>query len=201
MPSVSIHRAPFHSNISQSIAYEISKRWLLQHWEDRNLTHTADWDKIDVPLFKRSRETTTTHIAHSITKFMSNTLPTMTIKQLRGHATTNLCPRCGVTTNTIEHMFQCTHTGSYGRWTVSVDALRKWLEDRNTDPYIVILLANALLYIAGEINDLPQFPNLALHSDILGIGWSFIILGIIPTSLAHTKQTYFTHIRSKKKGI
>ena len=88
--SVSVHRSPVHSNISQYISYEISKLWLLQHWDDRNLTHTAYWDKIDLTLFEKLWETTTVHMKHFITKCMSNTLPNMTILQLRGHPTTNL---------------------------------------------------------------------------------------------------------------
>ena len=52
IPSVSIHGSPLHSNIAQSIAYEIYKLRLLQHWDNRNLTHTADWDKIDLASLK-----------------------------------------------------------------------------------------------------------------------------------------------------
>ena len=75
-----------------------------------------------------------------------------------------------------------------------VDALHKWIEDWNTDPDITILLADALLYIVGEKNDLFQCPNLTLHSDILRIGWPSILLSIIYTSLTRTQQTYFKHI-------
>ena len=82
-----------------------------------------------------------------------------------------------------------------------VDALRKWIEAQNTDPDIEILLADKRLYIAGERNDLPQCPNLTLNSYILRIGWSSIILGIIPTSLERTQQTYFNHTGSKKTGL
>ena len=96
MPSLSIHGSTVHSNITQYIVYEISKRGLLQHWYYPNLTRTEDWDKIDITLFKQTRETTTVHMAHFITKFLSNTLPTMTILQQQGHASTNLCPSCGV---------------------------------------------------------------------------------------------------------
>ena len=78
--------------------------------------------------------------------------------------------------------------------------LLKWLEDCNTDTDIAILLAGALLYIAGERNDLPKCKNLTLHSGILSIGWSSIILGILPTSLAYTQKTYFTHI-GRKTGL
>ena len=46
--SVSIHEAPFHSNVAQSIAYEISECWILQYWDDQYLTHTAYWDEIDL---------------------------------------------------------------------------------------------------------------------------------------------------------
>ena len=35
LPIISIHGAPIHSNLVQWIAYEISKRRLLQHWDDR----------------------------------------------------------------------------------------------------------------------------------------------------------------------
>ena len=81
MTSVLIHGSPIQSNIAQSIAYEISKRRLLQHLDDWNLTHMSDWDEIDLILFKKLRETTTAHMVHFITKLMSNTLPTMTILQ------------------------------------------------------------------------------------------------------------------------
>ena len=144
---------------------------------------------------------TNSHLVHLITKYMSNTLPTMKILQRRGHATANLCPRCRVTPETIQHVYQCTHKLSRGRWIVSVDALRKWNEARNTNPDIVILLAKKRLYIVGERNDLPQCLNLTLNSDILYIVWLSIILGVIPTSLVRTKQTYLTHIRSQKTGL
>ena len=80
---------------------------------------------------------------------------------------------------------------------MSVDALQKCLEKHNTDPDITNLFADLLLYIAGEVNDLPQCPNLALHSNLLFIGWPYIILGFIHKSLAHTQQKYFTHMGSK----
>ena len=48
MSIISIHGATVHSNIAHSIAYKISKRQLLQHWGDWDLTHTADWDGIDL---------------------------------------------------------------------------------------------------------------------------------------------------------
>ena len=154
IPSISTHGYPFHSNISQSIAYKISKHRILQHWNDQNLTHTSDWEEIDPKLFKQSRETTTAHMEHFIVKCMSNTLPTIIILQQKGQATTNLFPRCEETPKTIQHLYQCTHEGSCSQWKALVDALWKWIEAQNTDPDIVILLADALLYIAVERNDL-----------------------------------------------
>ena len=91
----------------------------------------------------------------------------------------------------IQHLYQCTHYGMHIRWTALVHALRKCLKAQNTD---------VLLYISGKINVLPQFSNIALHSDILRIGWLSMILGIIPTSLARTQETYFTQI-GKKTGL
>ena len=83
-------------------------------------------------------------MARFIKKFMNNTLPIMTILKQRGQATTNLCPRCGLDTETIQHLYQCTHEVIHSSWTASVDTLRKWLEDWNTDPDIEIILADAL---------------------------------------------------------
>ena len=96
-------------------------------------------------------------------------------------------------------MYQCTHKVSRGRWTALVDAFQKWLEKRKTVLNISTFFLNVLLYLVGEVNDLPQFPNLTIHSDILHIGWPSIILGFITKSLACTQQTYFTHIGSKKR--
>ena len=132
---------------------------------------------------------------------MSNILTTMIILQRQVHVTTNLCPCYRVTTKKIQHLYQCTHKGIRGRWTASVDALRKCIEAWNTDPYIAIILADTLLYTVGEINDSTQCPNLTLHSDIFHIGYSYITLGIITTSIARTQKTYFTHIGSRKNGI
>ena len=131
---------------------------------------------------------------------MSNTLPTMTIIYRRGHATTNLCPRFGVTPETIHHLYQCTYKGSSDIWTALVDALCKSLKARNTEPDIVIVSADALLYTLWERNNLPQCPNLTLHSKIFRIGWLSILWGIIPTFLARTQQTYFNHT-GNKNGI
>ena len=69
------------------------------------------------------------------------------------------------------------------------------------DPDITIILADTLLYIEGERNDVTQYPKLTLHSDILHTIWLSIILGIIPKSLALTQQLYFTHTGSKKNKI
>ena len=167
MPIISIQIAPVHSNIAQYITYEISKRQLLQHWDDQKLTHTADWDYIDLTSFKQARLMISFHMAHFITKCISNTLSTMTFIQRQGHATTNLFPRYDITLVIIQHLYQCTHKGIRDRWTNSVDTLRKWLEAQNTDPYIAVLLDKSLLYIVGERNDLTQWPSLTVHSDIL----------------------------------
>ena len=55
---------------------------------------------------------------------------------------------------------------------------------------------SALLNITEEENDLTQFLNQTLHSDILRIGWPSIILSFISKYLARTQQTYLTHIGS-----
>ena len=64
----------------------------------------------------------------------------MTILQQQGHASSNICPLCGMIPETIQHMHQCTHEGSCVGRTASVDAFQKWLETRNTDPDIMIFL-------------------------------------------------------------
>ena len=137
-------------------------------------------------------------MASFIKKCMSNTFSTMTILLQWWHAKNNLCLRCGLDLETIHHLYQCNHEGGRGRQTASVDALQKWLEARNIDPDISIIFVNKLLYITEGRNDLPQCTNQALHSEILCIVWPSIILGFIPTSLALTQQTYFTHKGSKK---
>ena len=48
LPSVSISGVPVHSILAQSIAYKISKRRILQYWDDRNLNYMADWEWIDL---------------------------------------------------------------------------------------------------------------------------------------------------------
>ena len=134
LPSVSIHGFnshhnpnPIHSNIDQSIAYKISKRRLIKYLAYWNLTHMAYCEGIELTSFKQSWDKTNVHMAHFITKCMSNTLSTVTILQRRGHVATNLWPRCVLSKEKIQHLYQYTHEGIHGRWTVSVDALRKWL--------------------------------------------------------------------------
>ena len=198
LPSVSIRGVPVHSNIAQYIVYKISKHRILQYWVGWKITHMADWEGINLTPFEREWDRTIVHMSHFIMKCMSNTLSTMTILQQWGYASTNLYQRCGTVLETMHHMYQCIHEGSRGRWTASVEVLRKWLETRNIDPKISALFVDALLYIAGEVNFLPQCPKLALHSEILRIGWPSIILGLIPKSFACTQQNYFTHTGSKK---
>ena len=158
------------------------------------------WEGINLTPFEQSRGRTTIHMSHLITKYMSNSLSTMIIIQQQVHASTNICPRCGTVLETIQHIYQWTHEGIIVRRTASVYTFKKWLETRNTDPDISTIFVSALLYIAGEINDLPQCPNLALHYDILHIVCPYILLGFIPKSLALTQQTYFTHI-GRKTGL
>ena len=143
----------------------------------------VDWEVIELTSFKWERDMTTFHMSHLIKKCMSNSLPTMKILQRQVHAITNLCPRCVLAHETIHHLYQWTHNVNRGRWTASVDTLHKWLEARNTDPDIAIHF-----YIT-------------LHSEVLRIAWPSIILGLIPTYLTGTQQTYFNHIGSRKTGL
>ena len=95
-------------------------------------------------------------------------------------------------------MYRCTHEGSHVRWTASVHALKTCPETRNTDPEITNIFADKLLYILEEGNELPQRPNLSLHSDILHIGWPYIILCFITKSLSSTQQTHYHKYRKQK---
>ena len=114
-PRLSNHRVPVHSNISQSIVYEISKHLLLQKWVDLKFTPMADWEGIELSPFEQVQYGTTVHISNFITKCMSSTLSTMTILQWQRHASTNLCQWCGLVLEMIHHMYQCTHEGSRDR--------------------------------------------------------------------------------------
>ena len=78
-------------------------------------------------------------------KLMSNTFLTITIINQQVHTSTNLWPNWGLAQETIQHLYQCTHEGSRGRWTASVDALRKWIKEWNTDPDTEIILVDVLL--------------------------------------------------------
>ena len=200
-PRVSIFGVSFHFNIAQYITYKIYKLRLLQYWANWNLNHMADWEVIDLKSFKIVWDKTTVHISHYITEFTSNNLSTTTILQQQWQATTNLFPHCVLAPETIQNLYQCTHKGSHGRWKASVDALWKWLKAWNRDPKIAIILVDTLSYISGERNDLSQFPNLTLHSDILHIGCPSIILGFILTSISPTQQTYLTHTGNNKRRL
>ena len=90
LKSVSICRAPFHSNISQDVFYKISKYQILQYWVDWKLTHVADWEGIDLTPFELARNRTTFHMSHFIKKCMSNTLSTMKIIQRQGNESNNI---------------------------------------------------------------------------------------------------------------
>ena len=59
LPSLSSFVVPVHSNLSQSIVYEISKHQILQYWLDIKLTHTAYWEEINLSQFEQTRDWTT----------------------------------------------------------------------------------------------------------------------------------------------
>ena len=70
-PGTLQHHSVYHIQISKCIP--------LQHWDHQNLTHIEDWNEIDLTSLKRTRNMTTVHMVHFITKFMSNTFSTMII--------------------------------------------------------------------------------------------------------------------------
>ena len=72
---------------------------------------------------------------------------------------------------------------SCGTWTASIDVFVEMDRESEHGPRHLDFFVNALLYIAREVNDLPQ------------------ILGFIPKYLALTHQMYLTHIGSKKTGL
>ena len=109
LPSLSICKVPFHSNIALAIVYKIYKHRLLQYWDDHKLTQMADWEEIDLTPFEQGRKSNTVHMSHFITKCMSKTLSTLTILQQQGHTYANLFPCCGVSLETIQHLYKFTH--------------------------------------------------------------------------------------------
>ena len=176
----------------------ISKLQLLQYWADRKLTHMTEWEeKLTSRHSKNYRiRLPSTWNTSSLNVWVIPCLPwqyysdkdTQQPTSARDvtwtHKWYNICTNALMRESVAYIQRQYIH-------------LQKWLEARNMDPNIAIILVDTTLYIAGERNDLIQCPNIILHLKILWIGWPSIILGFIPTYLAHTHQTYFTHIGSK----
>ena len=140
-------------------------------------------------------------MSYFITKFMSNTLSTMTTLQKQWHESNNLCSCCGTVSEIIQYLYQCNHEISHGTYKASVDSLWKWLKTQNTDPNITTIFVDALLYISGEGNELPQCPNVDIYSEIPHIGCLSIILSFISKSLTCTQQKYSSHIGIKRTGL
>ena len=132
-------------------------------------------------------------------QLMSNTLSTVKFLQKQGHASTNLCLRCGTVPEKYSICINAPMREVAAYVKHQYKPFWKWLEMQNTDPDITTFFAHTLLYIAGEGNDLTQCPNLALHSDIFRTVWLSITLGFFPKSLAGTHQICFTHIEAKER--
>ena len=161
LPGITVHDKTIHSNIFQSIIYEIANTLLLKYWTEKGLTHQATWEYIDLKCFKRARDKPPTHMINFINKCLNYTLPVMKILHCCQHATSDLCPCYGTATEILIHLYKFPHTGSCNQCqtvvTKLINRMKKSKQNQISHRY---LKQNSSNYPVRKTLSLPANTNI-----------------------------------------
>lgn len=111
------------------------------------------------------------------------------------------CPRCGDFED-AEHVWKCRGSNSDHIWKNSIENLRLWMSQNDTDPDIAELLVDMLNSWREDTNtnNTPAYGLSLLQSRQQEIGYSAIIEGRLSYEWEACQQAYLTFIRSRRTG-
>ena len=160
-----------------------------------------DWDAVGKKMSNTSQQ-------HKIwiTKHVSGFCATNKMMFKRGLEDHTKCPCCNLPgiVETTRHQVKCTDPERILLWKDSVNDLKQWLSEKDTDPNLQELIIGYLHgrgeVTLGNISNLPvRFQQLAEEQD--SIGWDNFTEGKISNEFRLIQHEYFVSIGSRKTAL
>jgi hypothetical protein len=111
------------------------------------------------------------------------------------------CPRCGNFEDSI-HVWKCHGCNADQVWSDSIDKLRQWMEDQDTDPDLGELLLDMLRSWRNDtpLRNTPAYGLQLLLTRQQELGGSALLEGRLSFEWEACQQAYLTFIRSKRSS-
>jgi hypothetical protein len=155
---------------------------------------------IDFDSFKKARTQAPVYMQIFITKWISNTLPTGKVMQLRKQRIFNRCPRCNSWGEDKLHVLTCWDARAKLIWDRQMEMFTQLLTQERTCPEITDYLLTGL----EEFRNHPNTPIGATSSwtrELRSIGWINVVTGFLGKQLILKQSYYYKNMGSRKTGI
>ena len=203
---IHINSQKITGDIGQPLRNAVSVIAMKQHLIDNKTIVPSAFGLIDWEAIGKKMSTTRQQHKIWITKHVSGFCATNKMMHRRGHEDHAQCPCCKVagTVETTRHQARCPDPERILLWEDSVNDLKKWLSEKDTDPNIQELIIGYLhgrgTVVLGNITNLPiGLQRLANEQDT--IGWDNFTEGKISKEFRRIQHEYFVSIDSRKTAL
>ena len=191
-------------DIGPPLRDEISRTSMRQFLSFKGILPIHIFDRIDWDAIKHKMHNTKQQHRIWITKHLSGFCATNKMLQKRNPHQDPKCPCCKITIEDTRHQLHCLDPERKELWDDSVDELRKWLTEVDTEPNLNYSITTYIrdkghTNFSDTIDQQGELQNIANIIDI--IGWDNFIEGKIPIELRVKQHEYYTEIESRKTGM
>ena len=177
----------------------MSEQIVIPYWQKKGRfspegVQDIHWDAIGVAM----QQSTNPH-RQWITKRASRECGANQVLHKRKVKQTDQCPLCQQV-ETVTHILQCQDTRARRQWEMSIQELRRWMENKDTAPVIIDALCKGLhqWQLHGYVE---EHPNDILISTQNIIGWNGVLEGCFSHKWSEYQDHYFQDIKSRRSGF
>jgi hypothetical protein len=196
IPLVSYENNVLVGQLQKALYYTLTME---RHMQYLNRKLTIDHSQLAWRAFEKARNASGMVTNTFISKWLSNTVPTGKVLQLRQHSITNRCPRCNHWGEDRLHVLTCWETGAKVIWDKGMDKLKQKMQDDDTCPEIQQLILTSLTKFRQSPRNPDRYvPCHAWAAAQHEVGWENFLCGLIHKSLLARQQDYYNGIGSRK---
>jgi hypothetical protein len=187
-----LHKCLYHTMVAKTLDAYLTKKLF------RGIPHIVDL--IAFESFEKARVQAPVYMNIFITKWISDTLPTGKVMQLRKQRIFNRCPRCNAWGEDRLHVITCWDAWAKLIWNCQMDNFKQFLTQENTCPEITNYLLTGLTTFRNN----PK-TSVEAHSqrqrEINSIGRLNVVTGFLGNHLISKQSYYYKNMGSRKTGI
>jgi hypothetical protein len=175
-----------NTHIYEHISFQtISKYWSKDEENGGRHVESVDWEGVKLAINQLPK-----HRQHWISKHVFGECGVNEVLKLRKEKDTDLCKRCGEI-ETTAHVWHCKAPEVSRLWLQSIESLKVFLTDINTDPSIISdISSHLLLWYNGNDAEATAHISPCPLQDI--IGWNYVVEGWISIEWRQRQAHYFT---------